>query len=124
MYVFLQVYIFVLRVYTNKYTKILCMGDSTSYCLFSSSSDPRSWSRVQVSQWLQQSVTRYHLGNTAYTDRFPMNGKGLLLLSKDMFMHRVPVGGGILYEDIQLRLQKVVASQVTDRTVPTTENGT
>lgn len=54
-----------------------------------------------------------------------MNGKGLLLLSKDMFMHRVPVGGGILYEDIQLRLQKVVASQATDRTVPTTtQNGT
>lgn len=106
------------------YTDIYVLGESPIVMSFSSS-DPRSWSRVQVSQWLQQSVTRYHLDNTAYTDRFPMNGKGLLLLSKDMFLHRVPVGGGILYEDIQLRLQKVVASPATDRTVATTmQNGT
>ena len=40
-----------------------------------------------------------------------MNGKGLLLLSREMFFYRVPEGGGILYEDFQLRLQKAVSEQ-------------
>lgn len=63
---------------------------------------------MQVTQWLQQAVTQYQLGNV-HTERFPMNGKGLMLLTKDMFLYRVPVGGGMLYEDIQLRLQKIAS---------------
>ena len=29
-------------------------------------------------------------------------------MSKDMFLYRVPEGGGILYEDVQLKLQRVM----------------
>ena len=35
-----------------------------------------------------------------------MNGRGLLLMSKEMFLYRVPEGGGILYEDLQFKMQK------------------
>ncbi len=38
-----------------------------------------------------------------------MNGKSLLLMTRDMFLSRVPEGGGILFEDIQLKLQKVIS---------------
>ena len=61
-----------------------------------------------MAQWLQQAVVQYQLGS-AHPERFPMNGKGLMLLTKDMFLYRMPVGGGILYEDIQLRLQKIAS---------------
>ena len=61
-----------------------------------------------MAQWLQKAVVQYQLGS-AHPERFPMNGKGLMLLNKDMFLYRLPVGGGILYEDIQLRLQKIAS---------------
>lgn len=35
-----------------------------------------------------------------------MNGRGLLLMTKEMFLYRVPEGGGILYEDLQFKLRK------------------
>ena len=38
-----------------------------------------------------------------------MNGKALALMSKEMFLYRVPEGGGILYEDVQLKLRKAMA---------------
>lgn len=60
-----------------------------------------------MSQWLHHSATQYDLG-TVHSDRFPMNGKALLLMTKDMFLYRVPEGGGILYEDVQLKLQRVM----------------
>lgn len=41
-----------------------------------------------------------------------MNGKGLLLLSRDMFVERVPIGGGLLYEDLHLKMQKIVSDQL------------
>jgi hypothetical protein len=37
-----------------------------------------------------------------------MNGKSLLLMTREMFLSRVPEGGGVLFEDIQLKLQKVI----------------
>ena len=73
--------------------------------------DPQLWSRVQVAQWLQQAVVQYQL-ESVQAELFPMNGKGLVLLSKDMFLYRVPVGGGMLYEDIQLRLQKISSKTI------------
>ena len=57
--------------------------------------------------WLLGSSVRYQLGNT-YPERFPMNGKALVLMTKEMFVYRVPEGGGILYEDIQLKLKKAM----------------
>ena len=54
---------------------------------------------------------QYHLGS-AQIELFPMNGKGLMLLTKEMFLYRVPVGGGMLYEDIQLRLQKITSKDI------------
>lgn len=57
--------------------------------------------------WLVHAGVQYQLGDT-HPDRFPMNGKALLLMSREMFLSRVPEGGGILFEDIQLKLQKAI----------------
>ena len=58
--------------------------------------------------WLLHASAQYQLGNT-HPERFPMNGKALLLMTRDMFLSRVPHGGGLLFEDVQLKLQKVIA---------------
>lgn len=71
------------------------------------SMDPRQWTREDVSTWLLHAGMQYQL-EQVYPERFPMNGKSLLLMTREMFLSRVPVGGGILFEDIQLRLQKVI----------------
>ena len=49
---------------------------------------------------------QFQLSNT-FPSRFPMNGKALLLLTREMFLYRVPEGGGLLYEDIRYKMQKV-----------------
>ena len=36
--------------------------------------------------------------------RFSMNGKGLCLMSLEMFSERVPLGGKLLYKDFKIRL--------------------
>ena len=41
-----------------------------------------------------------------------MNGRGLLLMTKEMFLFRVPEGGGILYEDFQFKLQKAFSGEL------------
>ena len=69
--------------------------------------DPRQWSRDHVTLWLLHAGVQYQLGDT-HPDRFPMNGKALLLMTREMFLARVPQGGGILFEDIQHKLQKVI----------------
>ena len=33
-----------------------------------------------------------------------MNGKGLCLMSLDMFAERVPLGGKLLYKDFKIRM--------------------
>lgn len=43
-------------------------------------------------------------------DRFEMNGKGLCLMTMDMFVYRVPEGGKLLYTDFQRRLRLAVGS--------------
>ena len=73
--------------------------------------DPRLWSRDDVKVWLHRSEVQFQLQNT-YPERFPMNGKGILLLTREMFLDRVPVGGGLLYEDVHHRLQKVISDQL------------
>ena len=36
--------------------------------------------------------------------RFAMNGKGLCLMTLEMFTERVPLGGKLLYKDFRIRL--------------------
>ena len=62
-----------------------------------------------MSHWLRRAVVQYGLKTThVHPERFPMNGKALLFMSREMFLWRVPEGGGLLFEDIQLRLQKLL----------------
>ena len=57
--------------------------------------------------WLLHAGVQYQLGDT-YPEKFPMNGKALIMMTRDMFISRVPEGGGLLFEDVQLKLQKVI----------------
>ena len=72
--------------------------------------DPRDWSRNHVTQWLQHVAVQYKLGHT-FPERFPFNGKALSILTKEMFEYRVPDGGALLYEDVQLKLKKASGDQ-------------
>ncbi|XP_021933143.1 ets DNA-binding protein pokkuri isoform X2 [Zootermopsis nevadensis] len=69
--------------------------------------DPRSWSRDDVARWLRDMATLHQLPQVPI-DRFLMNGKALCLMSMDMFLARVPLGGKLLYKDFQLRLGKAM----------------
>ncbi|XP_022239915.1 ETS-like protein pointed isoform X2 [Limulus polyphemus] len=71
--------------------------------------DPRQWTREHVACWLQHVITRHQLPSVQL-DRFLMNGKALCLMSMEMFVHRVPLGGKLLYKDFQLRLSTVLYS--------------
>ena len=79
-----------------------------------------------MASWLQKAATLYQLGST-YPERFPMNGRGLLLLTKEMFLYRVPEGGAILYEDLQFKLQKTFSEaleHVTKEALASVQNKT
>ncbi|KXJ25205.1 Friend leukemia integration 1 transcription factor [Exaiptasia diaphana] len=71
--------------------------------------DPRLWSREDVARWLQWVSDAYSLHDIK-PDRFEMNGKGLCLMTLDMFLYRVPEGGRVLYHDFQRRLRIAVGS--------------
>ncbi|KAJ8706414.1 hypothetical protein PYW07_011564 [Mythimna separata] len=65
--------------------------------------DPRSWGRAEVGTWVAR--------RGGLPERFPMNGKALCLMSKDMFASRVPHSGHALYQDFRRRLSKALALQ-------------
>ncbi|XP_068243989.1 ets DNA-binding protein pokkuri [Palaemon carinicauda] len=65
--------------------------------------DPRTWSRDDVHRWLHH-VSEAHQLPRVFPERFLMNGKALCLMTLDMFVQRVPLGGKLLYKDFQLRL--------------------
>ncbi|XP_013195650.2 transcription factor ETV7 [Amyelois transitella] len=65
--------------------------------------DPRSWGRAEVGRWVAS--------RGGLPERFPMNGKALCLMSKDMFSARVPHNGHVLYQDFRRRLAKALAIQ-------------
>ncbi|XP_028155750.1 ets DNA-binding protein pokkuri [Ostrinia nubilalis] len=65
--------------------------------------DPRSWGRAEVGRWVSR--------RGGLPERFPMNGKALCLMSKDMFASRVPDGGHMLHQDFRRRLAKALALQ-------------
>ncbi|XP_064468986.1 protein C-ets-1-like [Ornithodoros turicata] len=71
--------------------------------------DPRQWTRDDVALWLLH-VTSQHKLPAVSSDRFLMNGKALCLMSMDMFVQRVPLGGKLLYKDFQLRLSSALYS--------------
>nr|XP_014280709.1 transcription factor ETV7-like [Halyomorpha halys] len=69
--------------------------------------DPRYWTRTDVAAWLQHTESQHHLPSIRL-DRFFMNGKALCLMTMEMFLDRVPIGGKLLYKDFQLRLAKAI----------------
>lgn len=73
--------------------------------------DPRDWTRADVWKWLISMAVSEGLEVTPeLPQKFPMNGKALCLMSLDMYLSRVPVGGKMLYRDFRVRLAKAMAS--------------
>ncbi|GAB0100781.1 ETS-domain lacking [Sergentomyia squamirostris] len=71
--------------------------------------DPRDWTRAHVWKWLHDLTTMEGLTMAPdIAEKFPMNGKALCLMSLDMYLNRVPVGGKTLYRDFQLRMARAV----------------
>ncbi|XP_017013898.3 uncharacterized protein edl [Drosophila takahashii] len=72
--------------------------------------DPRDWTRADVWKWLINMAVSEGLEVTAeLPQKFPMNGKALCLMSLDMYLCRVPVGGKMLYRDFRVRLARAMA---------------
>lgn len=65
-----------------------------------------------MSVWLQKSATKYQLSEV-HAEKFPMNGKGVLLLTRESMLDRVPFGGGLLYEDVHFKLQKSLNQELS-----------
>ena len=53
--------------------------------------------------WISHMSMKHDLPEV-HVDRFLMNGKALCLMSLNMFVYRVPLGGKLLFKDFQLRL--------------------
>lgn len=69
--------------------------------------DPRNWNRADVARWLTMMSYKHHIQELK-PERFLMNGKGLCLMTVDMYLNRVPLGGKLLYRDFQIRLAKAM----------------
>ncbi|XP_072000961.1 transcription factor ETV6 isoform X2 [Engystomops pustulosus] len=61
---------------------------------------PSHWSREDVSQWLRWAEGEFSL-HPIESSSFEMNGKALLLLTKEDFRYRCPHSGDVLYEVLQ-----------------------
>ncbi|OCT58189.1 transcription factor ETV6 [Xenopus laevis] len=61
---------------------------------------PVHWSREDVSQWLRWAENEFSL-RPIESNTFEMNGKALLLLTKEDFRYRCPHSGDVLYEVLQ-----------------------
>ncbi|XP_056373935.1 transcription factor ETV6 isoform X3 [Hyla sarda] len=61
---------------------------------------PSHWSREDVSQWLRWAENEFSL-RPIENNSFEMNGKALLLLTKEDFRYRCPHSGDVLYEVLQ-----------------------
>ncbi|KAG9472243.1 hypothetical protein GDO78_020589 [Eleutherodactylus coqui] len=61
---------------------------------------PSHWSREDVSQWLRWAESEFSL-HSIENNTFEMNGKALLLLTKEDFRYRCPHSGDVLYEVLQ-----------------------
>lgn len=61
---------------------------------------PVYWSRDDVAQWLKWAESEFSL-RPIDSNTFEMNGKALLLLTKEDFRYRSPHSGDVLYELLQ-----------------------
>ncbi|XP_029455650.1 transcription factor ETV6 isoform X2 [Rhinatrema bivittatum] len=61
---------------------------------------PAYWSRDDVAQWLKWAEKEFSL-RALDSNAFEMNGKALLLLTKEDFRYRSPHSGDVLYELLQ-----------------------
>ncbi|XP_040293121.1 transcription factor ETV6 isoform X2 [Bufo bufo] len=61
---------------------------------------PSHWSRDDLSQWLRWAENEFAL-HPIENNTFEMNGKALLLLTKEDFRYRCPHSGDVLYEVLQ-----------------------
>ncbi|XP_030070817.1 transcription factor ETV6 isoform X2 [Microcaecilia unicolor] len=61
---------------------------------------PAYWNRDDVAQWLKWAEKEFSL-RTLDSNTFEMNGKALLLLTKEDFRYRSPHSGDVLYELLQ-----------------------
>lgn len=68
-------------------------------------SDPRQWNRQNVYTWLEWCVDSFSLPPLD-VEQFHMNGRGLCLLKKSDLRDRAPRSGDILYNALQVLLQK------------------
>ncbi|KAF2979770.1 hypothetical protein EK904_012794 [Melospiza melodia maxima] len=66
---------------------------------------PVYWSREDVAQWLQWAEKEFSL-RPIESSTFEMNGKALLLLTKEDFRYRSPHSGDVLYELLQQILKQ------------------
>lgn len=72
--------------------------------------DPRDWTRTDVWTWLTTLARSEGLEiSNELADKFPMNGKALCLMSLEMYLNRVPIGGKMLYRDFRVRLARAMA---------------
>lgn len=74
--------------------------------------DPRNWSRADVWKWLETTASNEGLPDLIAHElpmKFPMNGKALCLMTLDMYLSRVPVGGKMLYRDFRTRLARAMS---------------
>ncbi|XP_077400303.1 transcription factor ETV6 isoform X2 [Vanacampus margaritifer] len=66
---------------------------------------PVFWSREDVAQWLRWAEKEFAL-RPITSGSFQMNGKALLLLTKEDFRYRLPHSGDVLYELLQHTLKQ------------------
>ncbi|XP_053574894.1 transcription factor ETV6 isoform X2 [Bombina bombina] len=66
---------------------------------------PVHWTREDVSQWLRWAENEFSL-HPIDSNTFEMNGKALLLLTKEDFKYRCPHSGDVLYEVLQHALKQ------------------
>ncbi|XP_061663382.1 transcription factor ETV6 isoform X1 [Syngnathoides biaculeatus] len=66
---------------------------------------PMFWSREDVAQWLRWAEKEFAL-RPITSGSFQMNGKALLLLTKEDFRYRSPHSGDVLYELLQHTLKQ------------------
>ncbi|XP_053676038.1 ETS homologous factor [Anopheles nili] len=72
--------------------------------------DPRDWTRANVWTWLIKLAQSEGLDiSPELAQKFPMNGKALCLMSLDMYLSRVPIGGKMLYRDFRVRLARAMS---------------
>ena len=70
-------------------------------------SDPREWTHNDLHNWLKDMQNKFQIKDVKL-DRFLMNRRALILMNAEMFLHRVPVGGELLFKDFRMRLRKVL----------------